>query len=436
VPGIKLNPPRSGTWYNATANSPSPRPRLAGSQKAEVCVVGAGLAGLTTALELSRHGKSVVLVEGETIASGASGRNGGFVTAGFAEDIPRLIQRVGLEQARALYVLSRAGVEYVREQIEVLDPTVQAGKGFLSVQRYADEDRCRGYVQLLRDEVGHDLEFWPAGKIREALRTERYFSAVYDPDAFHIHPLNYALALACEIERKGGVIFENSHGLNLEKSTPGFVLVTQGGRVFSRNVVLCTGAARGLSPALSRSILPISTHVVVSAPVEGGLEEIIQTSAAIADTRRAGDYYRMVDRSRLLWGGKISTRRSPPRQLVSVMKRTIAGVYPQLSSIDIEYAWSGLMAYCIHKMPLIGELEPGVWMATGFGGHGLNTTAMAGCLIASAIVEGDKRWRRFTPYGPVWSGGPIGRAGVQLGYWWMQARDYRDERVSRSTIRS
>lgn len=90
------------------------------------------------------------------------------------------------------------------------------------------------------------------------------------------------------------------------------------------------------------------------------------------------------------------------------------------------------MSYCLHKMPIIGELEPGVWAATGFGGHGLNTTAMAGCLIASAITEGNERWRRFSPYGPTWAGGPLGRLGAQLGCWWMQARDYRDERRSSS----
>jgi len=417
-----------GTWYEATACPSAPRDPLTETVSADVCVVGAGLAGLTTALELCRGGELVALVEANSIASGASGRNGGFVAAGFAEDLSRIIRRVGLERARALYDLSRAGVEYVREQIRILDPAIRMGDGCLAVLRYRDDDECIRHVSFARDELGHDLEFWSVDDVREVLRTPRYHSAVFEPDAFHIHPLNYALALANEVERNGGRIFEGTPGLRLDRTPTGFELTTPQGRIAAGRVVLCTGAARGLVPALSRAILPVATHVVVSSSAPGLIDRSIRTFAAIADTRRAGDYYRIVDGNRLLWGGKITTRQSPPARLTDVMRNTVTSVYPQLGPIEIEYAWSGLMSYCLHKMPVIGELEPGVWAATGFGGHGLNTTAMAGCLIASAVVEGDDRWRQFSSYGPVWAGGLFGRLGVQLSYWWMQARDYRDER--------
>lgn len=399
---------------------------------ADICVVGAGLAGLTCALELCRSGRSVILLEAGTIASGASGRNGGFVAAGFAEDLDAIAKRIGPGQARALYTLSRMGVDYVREQIRLLDPAIRMGDGCLSVQRYRDDGRCGRHVDSIRDEFGHQLELWPREKVREELNTTRYHSAVYESDAFHIHPLDYARALAAEVERSGGYIHENSPALRLENITQGISVSTPGGEVNARQVILCTGAGRAPLPVLSRAVLPVATHIVVSTPDRRIPEEYIHTTAAVADTRRAGDYYRVVDGDRLLWGGKITTRSTPPRNLAKLMKDTVAGVYPPLKSIDIEYAWSGLMSYCVHKMPVIGELEPGIWVATGFGGHGLNTTAMAGCLIASAIGEGDERWRQFAAYGPVNSGGPLGRWGVQLGYWWMRARDYRDERRSGS----
>ena len=153
----------------------------------------------------------------------------------------------------------------------------------------------------------------------------------------------------------------------------------------------------------------------------------IHTPAAISDTRRAGDYYCLVGDNRLLWGGKITTKSTPPRNLDHVMGKTMCSVYPQLDKVRIDYRWSGLMAYCLDKMPIIGEIQPGIWAATGFGGHGLNTTAMAGILIASAIANDDQRWRDFSPYPPRWAGGLAGRAGVQLSYWAMQARDWLDE---------
>jgi hypothetical protein len=88
------------------------------------------------------------------------------------------------------------------------------------------------------------------------------------------------------------------------------------------------------------------------------------------------------------------------------------------------------MAYALNKMPVIGKDPDGIWYATGFGGHGLNTTAMAGQLIAWAIAEGDDRYKQFGVLQPRWAGGPFGQIGVQASYWWMQAQDWRDERFT------
>ena len=113
------------------------------------------------------------------------------------------------------------------------------------------------------------------------------------------------------------------------------------------------------------------------------------------------------------------------------MKGDMLSVYPQLGDPAIDYAWAGLMGYALHKMPLIGQVEDGIWYATAFGGHGLNTTAMAGLLIARAIAERDDEYRRFAAFGPRWAGGPFGRLGVQSSYWMMQLRDRLDEAKSR-----
>ena len=105
------------------------------------------------------------------------------------------------------------------------------------------------------------------------------------------------------------------------------------------------------------------------------------------------------------------------------MKRDMVSVFPQLGKPRIDYAWAGLMGYALHKMPLIGGDGMGQWWATAFGGHGMNTTAMAGLLMARAIAAGDDEYRRFAAFGPQWAGGPFGRVGVQASYWWMQLRD-------------
>ena len=110
-------------------------------------------------------------------------------------------------------------------------------------------------------------------------------------------------------------------------------------------------------------------------------------------------------------------------------------VYPQLAALKIESAWSGLMAYARHYMPQVGQLDEGLWHCTAFGGHGLNTTAAAGGLIAAAIAEGDDRYRLFAPFGLAWNGGPLGPVAAQLTYWKLQLQDWWAERGVRSEER-
>ena len=143
------------------------------------------------------------------------------------------------------------------------------------------------------------------------------------------------------------------------------------------------------------------------------------------------NYYRIVADDRLQWGGRFSLRTGEPRGLKALMRRDILKVYPQLGDVEIEHAWAGTMAYAVHKMPQIGELAPGYWLASAFGGHGLNTTAMAGEMIARAILEGDDRWRLFSSYELVWAGGAFGRAFATATIRSAQIREALSERIAR-----
>ena len=111
------------------------------------------------------------------------------------------------------------------------------------------------------------------------------------------------------------------------------------------------------------------------------------------------------------------------------LQADIAEIYPQLGEVAVEHVWSGVLGNALHRMPQIGELSPGLWLASGFGGHGLNTTAMAGNILAQAIVEGDDTWRLFAPFELVWAGGRIGRAAMQVYYWWFDARERFEARA-------
>ncbi len=414
----------SSTWYETTAQR-GDVVRAIGSHRSDAVVIGGGLAGLTTALELQRRGRSVILFEAERIAWAASGRNGGFVSNGFAEGMGNIEKRVGLDHAKILHGLSKRGTEYVRETIAQHDPSIKMGDGWMVVQRHPDNGSFRSYGENLQRTYGEPVSYLPRQDVKALLLTERYHAGLTSNAAFHIHPLRYALLLHSLAAKAGAKIFEHSKVLSVEKTSLGFRVKTHDADVTCNDVVYCVSSLDPKLHAVSgRAVLPVATYVAVTKPHDVAA---IQTSAAIADTRRAGDYYRKISDSRILWGGRITTKRREPMQLAQKMQGDMTSVYPQLRRIDMEYAWMGLMGYALHKMPLIGTDGKGQWFATAFGGHGLNTTAMAGQLVAGAIANRDDSIRAFASYQPQWAMGPLGQMGVQGAYWWMQIKDRIEE---------
>lgn len=421
------------SYYAATAVAHAVRAPLAADTRADACVVGGGLAGLSAALELAEAGRSVVLLEAKQVGFGASGRNGGFVGAGYAQGLDALERRLGLDHARALFELSREGVAMVADSIERFRmPGVAMRTGVLRVLRHDGAAAFEAAARHMRDAYGHALDVWASDKVREHLKSRRYFQGLLDRSALHIHPLNFVLGLARACEAAGVRIFEGSAAMSVTRTGQGFRVRCAGGTVTAEHVILCqSGYGAPLRRDVGGAVLPVATYVVASQPAPDLLDGAIATDVAVADTRRAGDYYRRLGDGRLLWGGRITTQRGAPARLAQMLKRDIASIYPQLEPLRIETAWGGLMGYAVHKMPIVRELEPRLWVSTAFGGHGLNTTMAAGRVVAEAITARSRRIDAFAPFGTRWGGGPVGRAATQLAYWWYQVRDRIDEATHR-----
>lgn len=421
------------TYYRPGAAADAARPPLIGRLEAEVCVVGGGLAGLTVALELARRGRSVCVLEAERIAWGASGRNGGFVSPGYSAGYALIERRVGPDDAKTLHRMSIEGAEAVAASLQALAvPDADRTEGILSTARYEAAPELMARRDWLEREFGYRLEFRTRSEVQAMLASPRYHQALYNPQGFHFHPLNYARALAREIERLGGRLFEASAATSLARHGAAHRVGTVGGEVLAKDVVIaCGGYTDGLAPRLQRSYLPIATYVMLTRADPALIAGAVKTAAAVGDGRRAGDYYRLVDGgARILWGGKITTRTSKPRKLARLLHATMVSTYPQLKDLEVEMAWSGLMAYARHLMPQIGRLEEGLWHCTAFGGHGLNTTAIGGRVTAEAITGDSDRYRLFAPFGLTWNGGLAGRGAVQATYWALQAMDLvREGRV-------
>ena len=420
------------TYYRASAPvRPSLAP-LSGRREARVCIVGGGFAGLNTALGLAERGlRDVVLVEARELAHGAAGRNGGFVFAGFSRGPGRLLRDLGPARARALYGGTVDAVNLIRARIQrhaiACAPT---DAGVYWANWFRDPKLLHAHQRMLAESFGAHWRFVPRDEFRELVRSERYHDALFEPNALHFHPLAYAHGLAAVAAAEGVALHEHSPAVALERHGSGWRVTTPDGVVEAEQVVLaCGGYLAGLRREVDAGVLPIATYVMATEPLGERLADALRTPAAVYDTRFAFDYYRPLPDTRLLWGGRISVLDRSPDAVRRLLLGDLLRVFPQLRGIQVESAWSGLMSYARHEMPQVGVLEPGLWFAQAFGGHGVAPTTFAGEVLAAAIAEGDERWKEFAAYGLVSAFKPLAYLGAQLSYWGYACADWVRERA-------
>jgi gamma-glutamylputrescine oxidase len=410
------------SWYETVGGTVPPAPPLAERMATETCVIGAGLAGLGTAMSLAERGRPVVLLEAARIGAGASGRNGGMVSAGFNRPFGYIAKAVGLPAAEALYRLSLEGVALLRRRIATHKIACGLVEGVVEASWFADEEElARAARQLGR--LGAQLEAWSGERLRAAYRSARFRAGILDRGGFHLDPLALCRGLAAAAVGLGVRLHETTPVVGLERQGGGWRVRTAEGEVSARRVVLCTSAARpALRPALARATLPVHTHILVTEPLGARLADAVRAPYAVYDDRMATGYFRPLAEGRLLWGGRVDAL-GPPPGLAERMRRDLACVFPQLADVGIERVWSGAMGFARHRMPVVRPLEDDLWVAIGFGGHGLNTTTLAGELVATALVEGDPRWRLLAPFALPWNGGPLGPLAAQGFYLAYRLRD-------------
>ncbi len=413
------------TYYSERLQQkPESQSVLSGETRTDICIVGGGLAGLTLALRLGEQEQRCTLLEAEQVGWGASGRNGGFVSPGFAQSVSVLEKKLGVDAAKRLFAETVRATELVRTRAKAIGNVIE-GDGLLKLQRYTAPDVLQRFVEHMN--TVHDLKFkmLSPDALAAELSSASYRHAMLDPHTFTIDPLAYVHGLKHQALATGQVdLFEKTPAIKLDRQGARWRVSTPQGSVSAQTVVLAGSAYLGnLYRPLAGAVLPVGTYVVSTDSLGPSLDEAIRFRGALTDTRLAGDYYRRIEADQLLWGGRITTQKSEPRRLAERLKQQIVEIYPQLSDLQIRHAWSGLMGYAVHKMPVIGEMEPGLWSCTAFGGQGLSTTAMGAEMIADALVHGDDRWRQLQPFDVRWGGGPIGRAGTQMVYWGMQLKD-------------
>lgn len=410
------------SWYYAdpTQDKIPVRQALSAPIEAEVCVIGGGLAGLSTALSLAERNRSVVVIEKNRIGWGASGRNGGMVSPGFATFYDAIIRKVGIDHTRNLYTMVNDAMALIRKRVKDYKIDTPIVDGIIETSWFDDPGERKNYVKILSRDCNTRAEYWSHKKVQEYYSTESYYDATFLPDGFHINPLRYVTGLAREIENRDGRIYENTEVTEIIRLGGGnrFMVKTPGGHVVARKVVIACGAyiSKDVNEDVAASNIPIRGYLMVTKPVaKKTMEKAIRAPYAVYDNRHVCSFFRPLADGRILWGAKAGFFKDPA-DLENVLIDDMVSIFPQLDNVRAEKVWSGLMGYSSHGMPQVGEIEPGLWYNAGHGCHGLSVTALAGELVGRAIAENDITYRGLSPFGLTHTGGTLGKIGAMLVY--------------------
>lgn len=377
------------SWYAATATELPAFEKLQGAQTVDVCVIGGGFTGLSSALHLAEKGYSVALVEAQRVGWGASGRNGGQVGSGQRRDQQDLEKMMGLDDARHLWSLSQEAKALVKSLSEThaIDCAHKPGVAHVDWQA-RDVHHEHDYAEHLSKTYGYtDIQPLDRAATCALLGTEVYHGGTLDMGAAHIHPLNFALGLARAAAAAGVQIYEQSEVTKIAQGDPATVVTPHGKITAKYLVVACNGYLGGLNEKTATRVMPINNFIVATEPLgQDGAEALISQDVAIADSKFVVNYYRRSADHRLLFGGGETYSYRFPKDIRALVSKPMLQIYPQLKDVKLDYAWGGTLAITVNRMPYFGKIAPNVFTASGYSGHGVALSTLAGKITAAAIA--------------------------------------------------
>ncbi|NDV01698.1 NAD(P)/FAD-dependent oxidoreductase [Pseudoroseicyclus tamaricis] len=381
------------SWYAATATLSAERPALAGDEMADVAILGAGFTGLWAAKVLAEKGFKVVLLEAHRVGWGASGRNGGQVGSGYNKPMRWIAGRMGADKARMVWQVAEDAKSQLRAFCEshAVEADWKAGVAHGAYSdAEAEEDKAE--VDFLAREYGYEQsEAMGADRFRELVKSPLYHGGVLDRGAAHIHPLNYALALARAAEAAGATIHERSEVTAIESgASPS--LTTAAGTLRAKHLILAgNGYLPAIEPHMSARVMPINSFIAATRPLEDP-RSVLAEEIAVADSKFVVNYYRFTSDGRFLFGGRESYGLGFPTDIRGPLVARMTNLFPQLKGVEVEHVWGGTLGITMTRLPHLARLGPTTLSAAGFSGHGVALSGMAGRLMGEAVAGQAERF--------------------------------------------
>ncbi|MBY7984074.1 FAD-binding oxidoreductase [Vibrio fluvialis] len=387
----------TSSYYAATANYHRDFPVLEGDMECDICIVGAGFSGLSSALHLAQKGFKVVVLESAKVGFGATGRNGGQIVNSYSRDVEVIEKRYSPDVAQSLCNMIFEGGDIIRGLIKDhnIDCDYRQGGLFTSVNK-KQQAGLAAHKHHWERYGNHDLTLLDKQELQTMVGTDAYEGGLLDMRGGHIHPLKLALGEAEVILSLGGQIFEQSAVTRIEKGTNP-IAHTANGSVKAKYLVLAGNAyLGGLAPNISNKAIPCGTQIVTTEVLSDELaSELLPQRYCVEDCNYLLDYFRLTADNRMLFGGGVVYGARDPNDIEKLIRPKMETVFPQLKGKKIDFAWTGNFLLTYSRMPQFGAFADNIYYLQGYSGHGVTCTHLAGKLLAEALTGHAERFDAF-----------------------------------------
>ena len=419
--------PYPDSWYAASANPAPERPALSESVETDVCIIGAGYTGLSTALFLLEQGFRVVVLEAAKVGFGASGRNGGQIVNSYSRDIDTVERSTTPDAARLIGAMAFEGGRIIRERVARYGIDCDLKNGGVFAAFNAKQMQHLEAQKALWERYGYDqLEMLDHTGIRSVVACERYSGGMLDHGGGHIHPLNLALGEAAAVESLGGIIHEQSPAVRIERGDRPWVH-TPNGRVSAQFVVVAGNAyLGGLVPELAAKSMPCGTQVIATEPLgDERAASLLPQDYCVEDCNYLLDYFRLSADKRLIYGGGVVYGARDPADIDAIIRKKLLKTFPQLHDVRTEFAWTGNFLLTLSRLPQVGRIGDNIYYSQGCSGHGVTYTHLAGKILAEALRGQAERFDAFAnlPHYPFPGGRQFSAPLSALGALYYSLRD-------------
>ncbi|MGS0737019.1 NAD(P)/FAD-dependent oxidoreductase [Pseudomonas sp.] len=420
--------PYVNSYYAATRNNVGDFPILDQVIECDVCVIGAGYTGLSSALFLTEAGYSVTVLESAKVGFGASGRNGGQLVNSYSRDVDVIEQRYGDKTAQVLGSMIFEGGDIIRQRIKQYDIQCDYRQGGIFAALNKKQLKGLAGQKSHWERYGNQqLQMLSAADIAKEVGTDNYVGGLLDMSGGHVHPLNLALGEAAAIIRLGGKIFEQSAAINIAYGEP-IVVSTAKGQVRAKYLLIAGNAYlnEDLDPRVTRKSMPCGSQIVVTEPLsEKVAKSLITHNYCVEDCNYLLDYFRLTADNRLLYGGGVVYGAREPKDIEQLILPKILKTFPQLKGVKIDYRWTGNFLLTMSRMPQFGRVEKNAYYMQGYSGHGVTCSHLAGKLISEMIRGDAERFDAFAslPHMPMMGGRAFQVPLTALGATYYAMRD-------------